>query len=220
MKHIPNALTLSNLLFGCLSIFFSFNQNLEMAGYCIIFGAIADFLDGFVARALKVSGELGAQLDSLSDMVTFGVAPGFIALQLISPTHDFWLIAFIIPLCAAIRLAKFNIAEASQNFTGIPSPACGMFWAATAIGGISFIPEEWQSWFILLCILTTALLMVAPLEIISFKFKNLKWAGNQMRYLFIVLSIATILIFRWASAPIILVLYLVCSLANRFTLTE
>lgn len=146
-KHIPNILTLANLFCGIMAIKMGFSESYYMAGFFVIFGAIFDFFDGFAARLLKVQGELGKQLDSLADMVTFGVAPGVIMYTFISDitisaqlTNGFNIdaslsifdkalpiIAFLIPLLSAIRLAKFNIdTQQSDKFIGMPTPALAM----------------------------------------------------------------------------------------------
>lgn len=218
MKNIPNAITISNLLLGCVSIYFSTKGLLFEAGLCIVFGAVADFFDGMVARLLGVSSPIGEQLDSLADLVSFGVAPGFIAFSILESQSYVSLVCLIIPACAAIRLARFNVQEKQQNFIGMPSPACGLFWAAMALAPASALTaiDNVYIWHAL--IITTALLMVIPLEMLSFKFKNLGWKGNEPRFVFLLLVVVSILVFRWLSAPIILVLYLLCSwLAKSLT---
>lgn len=216
MKQIPNALTLSNLLMGCLSIWFSTENQLEWAGICILIGATADFLDGFVARLVKASSELGAQLDSLSDLVSFGVAPAFIALALIPNQEVYAFLCFIIPICAAIRLAKFNLGGQGAVFLGMPSPACGLFWAGTALGAIPSLSQQQLEIYFLASAVLTALLMVAPLRMMSFKLKGLSWRENRFRFILIALSVASIFVFGWMSTPIILALYLLCSIADQY----
>ncbi len=214
MKHIPNTVTLCNLLAGCLAIWSATQGNLVWAGLFIFLGALADFLDGLLARALKVSGPLGAQLDSLSDLVTFGVAPGFIALTLI-PDAQLQFLAFLLPICAAIRLGKFNLGGQSTSFLGIPSPACGMFWAATSIGGIAFVPQELALPYLLCAVLVTGLFMVLPFHILSLKITGLGWQGNQTRWMLLAGIVALIFTLGWASTPFILVLYLVISAVDK-----
>ncbi|MFN3342671.1 MAG: CDP-diacylglycerol--serine O-phosphatidyltransferase [Flavobacteriales bacterium] len=142
-KHIPNLFTLGNLLCGCLSVVAAFRWELQFATYLILFGAFLDFFDGFIARLLKVSGEIGKQLDSLADMVTFGVAPGMIVFQMLRVSqwgdglkmdelyHPIAFIAFLIPLFSAYRLAKFNIdTRQSDRFIGLPTPANALFFSS------------------------------------------------------------------------------------------
>ncbi|TXC81777.1 CDP-diacylglycerol--serine O-phosphatidyltransferase [Luteibaculum oceani] len=216
MKQIPNALTLSNLLMGCFSIWFSSQNQLEWAGICILIGAVADFLDGFVARLVKASSELGAQLDSLSDLVSFGVAPSFIALTLAQQTEYYYFACFIIPICAAIRLAKFNLGGQGAVFLGMPSPACGLFWAGTALGAIPNFPEDLLPVYFVMMAVATGLLMVIPLQMMSFKLKGLGWRENRFRFILIALSAISIFALGWMSTPIILALYLLCSIADQY----
>jgi len=146
VKQIPNLLTLSNLLCGCLAIKYAFEWDLVMAAYLVGLAAVFDFLDGFAARLLKVSGEMGKQLDSLADMVSFGVVPGVVMFQMMRTSvylnNDFvgydlqWLsyLAFLIPLFSAYRLAKFNIdTRQTDKFIGLPTPANALFFCSFAM---------------------------------------------------------------------------------------
>ena len=129
-KHIPNILTLSNLLAGCIGLVYAFNGNLVYASYAIWIAAIFDFLDGFSARMLKVSSPIGKELDSLADMVTFGVLPSVILFQMIGnqPYEYLSYGAFILALFSALRLAKFNVdTEQTTTFIGMPTPAAAFF---------------------------------------------------------------------------------------------
>ncbi|MDP3441982.1 MAG: CDP-diacylglycerol--serine O-phosphatidyltransferase, partial [Ignavibacteria bacterium] len=141
-NHIPNFITLLNLLSGCLSILFFSHGQIELASWMIFVAALFDFFDGFVARALKAYSAIGAQLDSLADVVSFGVAPSFLIYSLILNSHgrqEFMiydidllpLTAFLIPLFAAFRLAKFNVDERqTTSFLGLPTPATGLLIAS------------------------------------------------------------------------------------------
>ena len=131
-KHIPNIFTLANLFCGILAIKVGFSEHYYLAGFFVILGAFFDFLDGFAARLLKVQGELGKQLDSLADMVTFGVAPGVVIYSFLSSfIEDSYIpyISFVIPLLSAVRLAKFNLdSNQSDKFIGLPTPANALFF--------------------------------------------------------------------------------------------
>lgn len=133
-KHIPNILTLANLFCGILAIEVGFSEHYYLAGFFVLLGAFFDFFDGFVARLLKVQGELGKQLDSFADMVTFGVAPGVVMYSFLSSTIDIEdsftpYISFVIPLLSAVRLAKFNVdSNQSDKFIGLPTPANALFF--------------------------------------------------------------------------------------------
>ena len=131
-KHIPNILTLINLFCGILAIKVGFSEHYYLAGFFVIIGAFFDFFDGFAARLLKVQGELGKHLDSLADMVTFGVAPGVVIYSFLSSfIEDSYIpyISFVIPLLSAVRLAKFNLdSNQSDKFIGLPTPANALFF--------------------------------------------------------------------------------------------
>lgn len=149
IQLIPNLLTLANLFCGSLAVVYAFSLKLEMAGYLILAGAFFDFLDGLVARLLKVHSEIGKQLDSLADVVSFGLAPGLIMFQFITISQfayfvpiehrSFKLMAiastgFFITLFAAYRLAKFNtLKDTSADFTGLPTPAVAFFIASLPV---------------------------------------------------------------------------------------
>ena len=131
-SHIPNILTLANLFCGILAIKVGFSEHYFLAAFFVVLGAFFDFLDGFAARLLKVQGELGKQLDSFADMVTFGVAPGVVMYSFLSSfILDSYIpyISFVIPLLSAVRLAKFNIdSNQSDKFIGLPTPANALFF--------------------------------------------------------------------------------------------
>ena len=237
LKHIPNLFTLGNLFCGLLAILFAVGGHLNMAGGLILLGAFLDFFDGMIARILNVDGELGKQLDSLADLITFGVAPAFIVFQLF-----FWIedksffnplsewpsltaynynylayTAWLIPLFSALRLAKFNIdTRQIDGFIGLPTPANALFFISIPIM-IHFQPSVWMSTFLAqttvlasLCIIMSYLL-IAEIPLLSLKFKNLSWQENKMRYILIISSVILLCVFRFVAVPIILLLYLVLS---------
>jgi len=142
-RNVPNLITLGNLTCGLLSIVLAFEGKLEVAAAFIFFGAILDFFDGFASRLLNVSSEIGKQLDSMADMVTFGVAPGIIIYKLISESNNHYeflvYAAFILPIFSSIRLAKFNIdSRQTSSFIGLPVPAAAIFIASLPILGINY----------------------------------------------------------------------------------
>ncbi len=225
-KHIPNILTCLNLVCGCLSIMCALKGNLETAALFIIISAVFDFLDGFAARLLKVSSPIGKELDSLSDVVSFGVAPGMIiytwmvrCTEGISPLHQGVLyeylpfIALLVPALSAVRLARFNIDEnQATSFLGLPTPANAMFlgFLPLAAERLVFLNNFWTVW--LLTILFS-LLLVSDIWMLSFKFKDFKWKGlNIARYTLIAISIILIPIFHWGAFPIIIMAYIIISL--------
>jgi len=198
----------------------------------IFAGAVFDFADGFIARALKITSDIGKQLDSLSDMVTFGVVPGFIAYQLLAG-HGYGFIAILIPAFSAIRLAKFNIdTRQSKDFIGVPTPANAIFWAACGIiisqeipvhGIIGSVAEQFNTVirhlflnpaFIIFCIVASSLLLVAPLHLMGLKFNGFSWKGNEVKFLLIAVSILLIVFLGITGIPIIIILYPIFSIVN------
>lgn len=231
LKNIPNFITLLNLLCGILSIYFGMMGEIQLAGMFIFVAAIFDFLDGFAARLLNARSAIGLQLDSLADMVSFGVAPGFIMLQMLSLSHGLPgatsnstsyipFIAFVIPAFAALRLAIFNTDEKQKNvFMGLPTPALGLLVAA-----LPLIREELyedrglfymiitNSYFLLSIIIVGSLLMVARLPMFALKFKSYTWKDNKIKYVFLIISLILLLSLKFIAVPFIILLYLFLSL--------
>lgn len=237
-RLIPNLLTAGNLVGGIIAIILALSGQLEAAPIWILISAGFDFLDGFAARLLKVQSELGKQLDSLADMVTFGVAPGIIifvffnhALQGHGIEGYNWVayISLLIPVFALFRLAKFNLdTRQSDQFIGLPTPAMTIFfvsfplllkdaiqpfteWKMHVVGFISH-PAVLSSFIVLMSIL-----MVTELHLFALKFKHFKFKGNEIRYIFLTISIILLAtLFVWA-LPIIILLYLILSVINNLT---
>ena len=224
LKHIPNLLTISNLICGCIALYFSFHNNLVFAAYLIGLSAVFDFMDGFAARLLKVSGPMGKELDSLADMVSFGVVPGSVVFHLLeaSTLSNFAFAALLIPAFSAYRLAKFNIDERqADGFIGLNTPACTLFFISFPL--IShFQPSHFLNQFIvmpeLLLALTVlmSLAMVSEIHLFSFKFKSLKFTENKLRFSFIALSLSSIFAFHFAAIPLLVLLYLVLSVVSNY----
>lgn len=230
-KHIPNSITCLNLLCGCLACMFAFKgyanaQYVYLAGMLICAGAIFDFIDGFAARLLKAYSPMGKELDSLADLITFGFAPGVIAMQLaymiISPAHtDWWWeylpwLAFMIPVFAGLRLAKFNIdTRQSTSFIGLPVPANALFW----IGFYTMAAKyEWLDniyvWILL--VLLFSYMMVSEIPMFSLKFSNYGIKDNYIRY---ILVLGTILLVSFLGfgglAPTILFYIILSFIQNK-----
>lgn len=225
-KHIPNTLTCLNLVCGCLAIMGALKGNLETAAIFIIIAALFDFFDGFAARLLKVSSPIGKELDSLSDVVSFGVAPGMIiyawlvrCTEGISPLHlgtayEFLpFIALLVPALSAVRLARFNIDEnQATSFLGLPTPANAMFlgFLPLAAERLVFLNNFWVVW---LLTIVFSLLLVSRIWMLSLKFKDFKWKGmNIARYVLLILGLVLIPIFHWGAFPIIIMAYIIISL--------
>lgn len=221
-RSIPNCITCCNLLAGCIALICAFHPldtfhgtfGYKAAFIFIIAGVVADFFDGFSARLLKQNSPIGADLDSLADLVTFGVAPAMVLFNLISLSPaDEWMrwLTLLIPICGAIRLARFNV-DASQTtiFKGLPIPSNALF----CIGLASVMTSEsgFNPWAVSGCIVFTALLMIAPLEMVSLKFKNYTPKGdNIFRYILIIAAAVCLPVWGWTGCMILICIYILLS---------
>ncbi len=245
LAQIPNIFTLLNLFFGCLAIIATVQTGLTitndnnlviipekivMASLFITIAAVVDFFDGFVARLLKVPSELGKQLDSLADVVSFGVAPGMIIYQFLRlsfaqqanglDVNTLWLMpAFLLPCAGAYRLARFNIdTEQSYGFKGVPIPAAGLLIAAFPL--IFWHPSQadWMinlmlnQWFWYGIIITVSYLMISKLPMLALKFKNVTLNTFLPFIIMAVVAIASALFFNWMAVPITFAAYVIISL--------
>lgn len=220
-KHLPNILTLANLMTGCVGIVNALSGNLVYAAYAIWLAAIFDFFDGFTARLLQVSSPIGKELDSLADMVTFGALPAFMLFNLANAANyellNFNYITFSLALFSALRLAKFNIDNRqSTSFIGLPTPAAAFF-----VSGMPFwvnrYPELGQWQFIIVVALVLSLLLVSPIKMLALKFKDYSITNNWQKYLLLLLSIILIALLYARSLPIIISIYLLISLFSLRT---
>ncbi len=220
-RHIPNALTCANLLCGCVGIVEVFHNNMLLSCALIGLAAVFDFFDGFAARLLNVSSPIGRELDSLADMVTFGLLPAVIIYQLlvraVPGIEDLWIpnLAFVIAICSALRLAKFNIdPRQSDSFIGVPTPA-----NALLVASIPFILRNHPDWEPLIVDTTNLLvfsavmsfLLVAELPLFALKFKSFGWAGNEVRYGFLLGSLVLLVVLGFVAVPIVVGLYVLLS---------
>jgi CDP-diacylglycerol--serine O-phosphatidyltransferase len=192
-KHIPNIITLANLVSGCVAVAMAFQARFEAVVFWVILAAVFDFLDGAAARALRVQSSLGKELDSLADVVSFGVAPSMAVFILLcdkqfipdfaEPISAFIpYLAFLIPAFSAYRLAKFNVDERqTDSFIGLPTPANGLFWVSYC-AGIGILMSENQYFVFLITIIlifVMSLLMISNIPMLSFKTKKLAFRGNE-----------------------------------------
>ncbi|MFC4873399.1 CDP-diacylglycerol--serine O-phosphatidyltransferase [Negadavirga shengliensis] len=224
-QHIPNFLTCLNLVSGMLGIYFVFESGVSVGAYFIFAAALFDFLDGLAARVLKVHSEIGKQLDSLADLVTFGVLPSFIVFFLVLDADPEVILlpflAFFIGIQSALRLAKFNIDERqSDQFIGLPTPANALFfstlpfladsqeWAAALIGNI---------YFLLGLTVVFSLLLTAELPLLALKFKKFGLSDNKWRYLTILMSCLSILIWGIGGIPFAILSYICISVISYAT---
>ena len=231
-KHIPNTLTLINLVIGCLSIVSAFEGNLLLAGYLILIASVFDYLDGFAARMLKAYSPLGKELDSLSDLVSFGVAPSVILFHLLKEAlgiplgegftngHALLAIPFLIAAFSALRLAKFNIdTRQTTSFIGLPTPANALFIAGLVLG----LNSPHAAWFEIIGLSPTALivlilvlsgLLVSPIPMFSLKMKGFIFRDMWQQYLLIALAVITILALGIASLAPVILLYILISVVS------
>lgn len=228
VKSIPNSITCCNLLSGCLAIFFAFNPGQvfafgwygwQWACAMIFAAAVFDFLDGFAARMLHAYSDLGKELDSLCDLVSFGVAPAMMLMGIMDYMHGFaWthLMVLLIPVMGALRLARFNVRDAEGDnsvFHGLPIPANALFW----IGYVSWVwtyglPEDYV---VAIGILLVSLSMVSNITLPSLKFKNLAFKTNFSRYFIIVLTVALVAVFGLSGLTWAIIVYIIMGTLSR-----
>lgn len=249
-RQIPNFFTLLNLFFGCMAVVFalqtsavviyvneefnsSFNipEKLTWAAICIIIAAVIDFLDGFVARLMKATSNLGKQLDSLSDVVSFGVAPGVIIYQLLRFSFAreenglnisiLWLVpAFVLSCAAAYRLAKFNLDESQAfYFKGVPVPAVGLLVASfplilhfNTINSINNLLIN--KWLLYSIIILLSYLMVSNIRMMSLKFPDFSFKNNVPKITLLFIAIITAVFLQWVAVPVVFIFYILLSLST------
>ena len=200
-KHIPNIITCCNLVCGCIATGAAFHHHFATAFVFILLGAFFDFFDGMAARALKVSSPMGVELDSLADVVTFGVAPSAMIFILFGEVrypellyNKFWFnvmpcLAFVMAAFSALRLAKFNIDERQHTtFIGMPTPANAIFWGALISSSEGYLTSPmFNAPFLLAFEVLACWLLVCEIPMFSLKFQDKSWANNRLRYVFLVL---------------------------------
>jgi CDP-diacylglycerol--serine O-phosphatidyltransferase len=239
LKHIPNILTLLNLLCGTIAVIFAVNNELEIAAYFVFLGIFFDFFDGFAARLLNVSGELGKQLDSLADVVTSGVVPGIVLFQLLTSekshlsiknlevswgNSDFEIwpyFGLLFTLAAAYRLAKFNIDERqTSSFIGLPTPAATLVVLSLPLilnSDINYSIHDFimNKWVLIGLTILLSILMNAETPLFSLKFKNYSWKDNKIKFIYIVSIIVLLLFLKFLAIPIAILLYVLLSLISN-----
>lgn len=244
-KHIPNLFTLLNLFSGMIAVVMAATDELTAAAFFVFLGVFFDFFDGFFARKFNVEGEFGKQLDSLADVVTSGVVPGIIMFQLmlyatkgqwfmelscdVGNWRDykdtyFYFIPFtglLISLAAAYRLANFNIDERQSNsFIGLPTPAFSIFVVSLPLvlfyGDNSLVNELLQNIYVLLTITFLGCYMMnAEIPLFSLKFKNYAWKGNEVKYIFLIITIILLSTMKLVAVPLTILLYVVLSVLQN-----
>ena len=252
MKQIPNIFTLLNLFLGCIAIVFALQtetisiyvgddlsshynipEKISVASYFIFAAAVIDFLDGFVARLMNATSEMGKQLDSLSDVVSFGVAPSVILYQLLRisfikeenglETSIAWLLpAFIVACAGAYRLARFNLdTSQSYGFKGVPIPAAGLLIASFPLilhyGNSLIDVSEWltNKWVLYAIIVLVSWLMVSTLPLMALKFKDYSIKNNLPKIILLAVAVVSALLFHWLAVPLVFIVYIILSLLYK-----
>ncbi|WBX74965.1 CDP-alcohol phosphatidyltransferase family protein [Tenacibaculum ovolyticum] len=238
-RHIPNLLTLGNLLCGTLAIISAIKGDFVGTAILVTIGIGFDFLDGFAARLLNVQGELGKQLDSLADMVTSGVVPGIVMLQLLINAIDldasgyFGIdsygatgsnlpyIGLLLTLGACYRLANFNIdTRQSDSFIGLPTPAMTLFVISLPLiaefgSQLFFVNLMCNEYFLIGITVLLTFLMNAEIPLFALKFKTFGFKENGLKYFFLLLSIVLLVVFKFVAIPLIIFIYVMLSVINN-----
>lgn len=207
------------MLCGCLGIVFLLEDRNIPAAWFVWIACVFDFFDGFTARMLKVSSPIGKELDSLADVVSFGVLPSMVMYKMLSDASSSEVIPFIgflIAMFSALRLAIFNVDETQRDsFKGLNTPANTLF--ITSLPLLHGTVGDWLFYPATLIAITFvfSLLLVSRIEIFALKFKNFTWADNKMRFTFLGLSVLLLLIFQVAAIPLIILLYIGLSLGEK-----
>jgi CDP-diacylglycerol--serine O-phosphatidyltransferase len=249
MKQIPNLFTLLNLVLGCVAIIFilqtgesvlNYNgeewkvylpEKIQWGAICIFLAAVVDFFDGFLARLMKADSNMGKQLDSLADVVSFGVAPGLIMYQLLRISYAYepdgmdtalYLLfpALLLPAACAWRLARFNIdTEQSNGFKGVPAPAGGLFIASLPM--VTFYNyfglQQWlvNKWVLYAIIITVSMLMISKIPLLNIKFSNARVKENWPKFAIILIGLISAAIFQWLAVPVVFLMYIILSLLTQ-----
>ncbi len=225
-KYIPNIITLLNLFCGCIAIIFLTHKDFYLAFLFVSLGIFLDFFDGFFARLFKVSSPLGLQLDSLADMVTSGVVPGF-AMFILLANFDlntpelFPYLGFIVTLGACYRLANFNIdARQTDSFIGLPTPANALFVLSLPLilqdGSFHLMTELLSTkWFLMVLVILSAYMMNAEIRLFSLKIKKLNIKDNLLQIIFLSLSVFLLIAFKFLGVALVILMYVALSIVQN-----
>ncbi|TDW47172.1 CDP-diacylglycerol--serine O-phosphatidyltransferase [Flavobacterium sp. 270] len=232
-KHIPNLITLINLFCGCIAVVYISEANYLMAFYMVCLGIFFDFFDGFFARLFKVSSPLGLQLDSLADMVTSGVAPGYVMYSLFANsahelgTHPFIpFLGFIVTLGSCYRLANFNIdTRQTDSFIGLPTPANSLFILSLPLvieysDSLMMLEILTNQWILLVITLLSAYILNAEIPLFSLKIKKFNFKDNALQMSFLLISFVILLLLQYMAIPLIIAFYVLLSVVNNLFLKK
>lgn len=221
-RHIPNTITCCNLLSGCMAVMAAFNADAWHTLLWVVAGALFDFCDGLSARALKAYSPIGKELDSLADLVTFGLAPAMLCLMTLrqfsygcdSVASVYPYIGLALVVFAALRLAKFNTDERqTSSFLGLAVPANALFWCGLFQLNLDVIPAA--QWIIGALVILFAALMVSEIPMFSLKFKSLKWADNKVRFMFLIVSVILIILLHERGLAAVIGWYIILSILTK-----
>lgn len=221
-RHIPNTITCCNLLSGCMAVMAAFHADAWNTLIWVVAGALFDFCDGLSARALKAYSPIGKELDSLADLVTFGLAPAMLCLMTLRQfSYGCDTLATVYPyiglalvVFAALRLAKFNTDERqTSSFLGLAVPANALFWCGLFQLNLDVIPAA--QWIIGALVILFAVLMVSEIPMFSLKFKSLKWADNKVRFIFLIVSVILIILLHERGLAAVIGWYIILSILTK-----
>lgn len=234
-KHIPNLITLINLFCGCIAVVFVSKGNFEMAFYMVCLGIFFDFFDGFFARLFKVSSPLGLQLDSLADMVTSGVVPGYVMYSLFlksaNPNDEIAstiipFLGFIVTLGSCYRLANFNIdTRQTDSFIGLPTPANALFILSLPLvieysDSLVIFGILTNHWVLLAITLCSAYILNAEIPLFSLKIKKFNLKDNALQMVFLLVAVVLVLLLQYLAIPLIIIFYVLLSVVNNLFLKK
>jgi len=216
LRHLPNFLTCCNLICGCFGVVFCLEHRITPVAYFVWIAGVFDFFDGFAARWLKANSPIGKELDSLADMVSFGLLPAMVMYKMIGATTSSEYVpyvGFIIAVFSALRLAIFNVDETqTDSFRGLNTPSNTIFITSLPLltGGLA----AWihQTWVLVGITILFSLLMVSRFEFFAFKFKNFSWKDNAIRFTFLLVSVLLLAFFQLTAIPFVIILYIAMSL--------
>ena len=227
-KHVPNTITLLNLFCGCIALVFVSELNFEMAFFFVSLGIFLDFFDGFFARLFKVAGPLGLQLDSLADMVTSGVVPGFVMFWMLKEAQNpadanqiIPYLGFIITLGSCYRLANFNIdTRQTDSFIGLPTPANTLFIMSLPLvikfsDSLVVFDILTNQWFLLAITLFSAYILNAEIPLFSLKIKDFTFKKNALQIVFLSLCVILLVFFQYLAIPLVIIAYVLLSVINN-----
>lgn len=214
-RHIPNMITSLNLLSGCVGILLVLKGDFSVAFLCVLASGIFDFFDGFVARLLHVKSTIGKELDSLADVISFGLQPAMLMYMMLkNVTDDPYLpyFAFLIVIFSALRLAKFNVDERqTTDFIGVNTPMNTFFIFSLPFVGEVYPTIVYSSYALIGITILTSILLVSEIKLFSMKMSSLAWKDNKYKYIFLILAVVLLVVIKLLAIPVIFLLYMLFS---------